>query len=95
MPVLIIMVPLLMPLVLPLGLNPIHYSIVTIMAVGIGVFLPPIGVCFFIACSIAKAPLMPAARAFLPYLAVLIAGLLGITFVPEVTLILPRLVYGR
>jgi len=47
------------------------------MAVGIGVFLPPIGVCFFIACSIAKAPLMPAARAFLPYLAVLIAGLSG------------------
>jgi tripartite ATP-independent transporter DctM subunit len=95
LPVLIIMVPLLMPLVLQLGLNPIHYSVVTIMAVGIGVFLPPIGVCFFIACSIAKAPLMPAARAFLPYLAVLIAGLVVITFVPEVTLILPRLVYGR
>jgi TRAP-type C4-dicarboxylate transport system permease large subunit len=38
---------------------------------------------------------MPAARALLPYLAVLIAGLLVITFVPEVTLVLPRLVHGR
>ena len=95
LPVLIIMVPLLMPLVQQLGINPIHYGIVTIMAVGIGVFLPPVGVCFFIACSIGKTDLIPSTRAFLPYLAVLIAGLLVITFIPQVTLVLPQLVYGR
>jgi tripartite ATP-independent transporter DctM subunit len=95
LPVLIIMVPLLMPLVQQLGIDPIHYGIVTIMAVGIGVFLPPVGVCFFIACSIGKAGLLPSTRAFLPYLAVLIVGLLVITFVPQVTLVLPQWVYGR
>jgi TRAP-type C4-dicarboxylate transport system permease large subunit len=95
LPILIIMVPLLMPLVQQLGINSIHYGIVTIMAVGIGVFLPPVGVCFFIACSIGKTDLIPSTKAFLPYLAVLIAGLLVITFVPQVTLVLPRLVYGR
>lgn len=94
LPVLIIMVPLLMPLVQQFGIHPIHYGIVTIMAVGIGVFLPPVGVCFFIACSIGKTKLIPSTQAFFPYLLVLIAGLLVITFFPEVTLVLPRLVLG-
>jgi len=65
------------------------------MAVGIGVFLPPVGVCFFIACSIGRTELLPSMRAFLPYLVVLMLGLLVITFVPEITLVLPRALSGR
>ena len=94
-PLMIILIPLLMPALKQLGIDPLHYGIVTIMAIGIAVFLPPIGVCLYVAISIGKTSVGPTTRAFLPFLAVLILGLFVITYAPWFTLILPRLVYGR
>jgi tripartite ATP-independent transporter DctM subunit len=94
-PLMIILIPLLMPALKQLGIDPLHYGIVTIMAIGIAVFLPPIGVCFYVAISIGKTSVGPTTRAFLPYLVVLILGLFVITYVPWFTLILPRLIYGH
>jgi C4-dicarboxylate transporter DctM subunit len=94
-PLMIILIPLLMPALKQLGIDPLHYGIVTIMAIGIAVFLPPIGVCFYVAVSIGKTSVGPTTRAFLPYLVVLILGLFVITYVPWFTLILPRLIYGH
>ncbi len=94
-PLMIILIPLLMPALKQLGIDPLHYGIITIMAIGIAVFLPPIGVCLYVAISIGKTNVGATTRAFLPYLAVLILGLFVITYVPWFTLILPRLVYGR
>jgi tripartite ATP-independent transporter DctM subunit len=94
-PLMIILIPLLMPALKQLGIDPLHYGIVTIMAIGIAVFLPPIGVCLYVAISIGKTSVGATTGAFLPYLVVLILGLLVITYVPWFTLVLPRLVYGR
>ncbi len=94
-PLMIILIPLLMPALKQLGIDPLHYGIVTIMAIGIAVFLPPIGVCLYVAISIGKTSIGATTRAFLPFLVVLILGLFVITYVPWFTLILPRLVYGR
>ena len=94
-PLMIILIPLLMPALKQLGIDPLHYGIVTIMAIGIAVFLPPIGVCLYVAISIGKTSVGPTTRVFLPFLAVLILGLFVITYVPWFTLILPQLVYGR
>jgi len=94
-PLMIILIPLLMPALKQLGIDPLHYGIVTIMAIGIAVFLPPIGVCLYVAISIGKTDVGATTRAFLPFLVVLILGLFVITYVPWFTLILPRLVYGR
>ncbi len=60
-------------------------------AVGIGLFLPPIGVGLFIACGIADLSVDRATREMLPFVAVLVIGLVIIILVPEITLILPRL----
>lgn len=82
--------PLLLPIAGQLGVNELHYGIVLLIAMGTGAFLPPAGVGFYITCAILGADAERAARAMLPYLAVLIAGLLVVTFVPWFTLFLPR-----
>ncbi len=64
-----------------------------IIAMGVGAFSPPIGVGMFVTCSIAGTTMENAARHMLPYLAVLIVGLLLIAFVPWFSLIVPRLLH--
>ena len=95
LPALIILGPLLLPLANGLGIDSIHYAMVILLAMGIGIFIPPIGICFYIACAVAEAEVEAAARTMLPYLAVLILGVLTVAFVPWFTQIVPDLVGGR
>ena len=87
----VILLPSLLPVASGLHIDPIHYAIVIVAAVGIGLFLPPIGVGLFIACGIAELSVDRATRAMLPFVLVLVIGLVIIILVPEITLILPRL----
>jgi TRAP-type C4-dicarboxylate transport system permease large subunit len=64
---------------------------VLILAMGIGAFMPPIGIGFYVAVSVAGSNLESSARVMLPYLVVLVLSVLLIAFVPEITLVLPRL----
>ena len=91
LPAVIILLPSLLPVAVDLGIHPIHYAIVIVAAVGIGLFLPPIGVGLFIACGIADISVDRATRAMLPFVAVLAAGLAVIIVVPWFTLVLPRI----
>ena len=91
LPAVVILLPSLLPVAAGLGIHPIHYAIVIVTAVGIGLFLPPIGVGLFIACGIAEVSVDRAARAMLPFVAVLTVGLAIIILVPWFTLVLPRL----
>ncbi|HVB67530.1 MAG TPA: TRAP transporter large permease subunit [Acetobacteraceae bacterium] len=90
LPALLILAPLLLPIATKLGISGLHYGIVLLIAMGVGAFLPPLGVGFYIACAIARAPMGPATRAMVPYVLVLLAGLLLVAFVPWFTLLLPR-----
>jgi C4-dicarboxylate transporter DctM subunit len=91
LPAVVILLPTFMPVVQRLGIDVIHYSTVVVAATGIGLFLPPIGVGFFIACGIAKVPVDRATRDMLPYIYMMCAGLLIVILVPWVTLIVPRI----
>jgi len=91
LPAVVILLPSLLPVAAGLGIDPIHYAIVIVAAVGIGLFLPPIGVGLFIACGIADLSVDRASRAMLPFVAVLGVGLVVIILVPWITLVLPRL----
>lgn len=94
LPALLIMAPLLMPVAVSLGIDPVHYAIVLLVATAIGVFIPPIGIAFLITCGVARAPVGAAAREMRPFLIVLVLGLLLLAMVPEITLFLPRLTEG-
>ncbi|HZF07072.1 MAG TPA: TRAP transporter large permease [Patescibacteria group bacterium] len=91
LPAVVILLPSLLPVAAGLGVHPIHYAIVIVAAVGIGLFLPPIGVGLFIACGIAELSVDRATRAMLPFVLVLSLGLVIVILVPWITLVLPRL----
>jgi C4-dicarboxylate transporter DctM subunit len=93
LPAVVILLPTFMPVVTRLGIDLIHYSTVVVAATGIGLFLPPIGVGFFIACGIAKVPVDRASGAMLPYIYMMCIGLLVVILFPWVTLVVPRLLH--
>jgi tripartite ATP-independent transporter DctM subunit len=90
LPALIILAPLLLPIAGSIGLSELHFGIVLLIAMGIGAFLPPAGVGFYVACAIMKTDIESASRAMVPYLAVLIIALTIVAFVPWFTVSLPR-----
>jgi tripartite ATP-independent transporter DctM subunit len=90
LPALIVFVPVMYPIAMQFGIDPLHYGILIIASIGIGVFLPPIGVGLFIACAIARLNIVESAKYMAPYIIMLVLGLLIVTYVPWFTLILPR-----
>ena len=90
-PAMIILVPVFFPVIARFGLDPLHYGILVVAALGLGLFIPPFGVGFFIACALGRTSVESAARAYVPYVVALLLGLLLVAFVPWITLIVPRL----
>ena len=91
LPAVVILLPSLLPVATQLAIDPIHYAIVIVAAVGIGLFLPPVGVGLFIACGIGGVSVDRATRAVLPFIVVLCVGLVVIIVAPWFTLVLPRI----
>jgi tripartite ATP-independent transporter DctM subunit len=91
LPAIIILAPVLMPIANQLGVDSIHYAMVIILAIGVGVFMPPVGIGFYIACAVVHADIDQASRAMVPYIAMLCVGVLLIAFVPWFTHALPSL----
>jgi len=92
LPALIIFTPILFPIMSHFAdIVPLHYGIIMITSLGIGLFLPPMGIGFLIACAIGQVNVENATRAYAPYLLVLLIGALIVAFVPWFTLVLPRI----
>jgi tripartite ATP-independent transporter DctM subunit len=91
LPALLIFGPLLLPMAPNFGIDPLQYGLVMIIAMGLGAFSPPIGVGMFVTCSICETTMENATRHMLPYLVVLIIGLLLVAFVPWFSMVAPRL----
>jgi C4-dicarboxylate transporter DctM subunit len=94
LPALLIFGPILFPISRDVGVDPVHYGIVIVAAMGIAFFLPPVGVGLTIAAGIAGVDIDDVSRRYVPYLVALLIGLAIIAAFPIFTLILPRLVMG-
>ena len=81
-PALVVFAPLLFPIARSFGIHDVQYAMVVILAMGVGVFAPPVGIGFFIACAIGKVPPAEAVRPMWPYIGALVAGLLLVAAVP-------------
>jgi C4-dicarboxylate transporter DctM subunit len=90
LPAAVVLVPVVFPIAKQIGIHPIHFNIVLTAAVGIGLFLPPIGVGLLMALRFADISVGQHFRAYWPYLTALFAGLLILIVWPEITLFLPR-----
>ncbi len=94
LPALLIFGPILFPIARTLGIDPVHYGIVIIAAMGIAFFLPPVGVGLTIAAGIARVDIDDVSRGYVPYLIALLIGLALLAAFPALTLVLPRMILG-
>ncbi len=87
----IILTPILLPVAKLIGVDPVHFGIIMVVNLAIGFITPPLGVNLFVACGIGKISLEDLSRSMLPWLVVMISCLMIITFIPEISLFLPKL----
>jgi C4-dicarboxylate transporter DctM subunit len=80
-----------MPVIQPLGIDPVYFGVVMIVNLAIGMVTPPLGVCLFVACGIADIDLETITRDLWPFLLGMISVLLLITYVPVLVMFLPNL----
>jgi len=90
-PAMLIFTPIFYPIVTELGVDPVHFGIIMVYNLAMGIVTPPVGTILFVACSISGQSIGAVTKPLLPIFALQIAGLLLITYVPAVTLFLPRL----
>ncbi|MSP96149.1 MAG: TRAP transporter large permease [Betaproteobacteria bacterium] len=93
LPAVIICLPIFLPIAQKLGIDSMHYSVVVVAAIGVGLFLPPVGVGLYIASSFANLRVDQTIRAMIPYILVLCAGILILILVPWFTLVIPQAVF--
>ncbi|HVJ59057.1 MAG TPA: TRAP transporter large permease [Burkholderiaceae bacterium] len=91
----IMLTPIFLPLVTQLGIDPVHFGLVFIIAATIGNYTPPVGGAMFVVCSILRCPIGDYTRESLPFLIAVSAVTLLLIFVPEVVLFVPDLIFGR
>ncbi|GAB7054862.1 MULTISPECIES: TRAP transporter large permease [unclassified Paenibacillus] len=87
----IILAPLLTPVAVALGIDPVHFGMIMIVNLAMGMVTPPVGVNLFVACQIAGIRLEQIMRPLVPFLFVLVVDILIITYVPKISLLLPQL----
>ena len=91
LPAAVVLIPVVFPIAETMGIDPIHFNIVQTAAVGIGLFLPPMGVGLLMALRFANLSVGQHFGTYVPYMLALFAGLLLIICIPEISLTLPRL----
>jgi tripartite ATP-independent transporter DctM subunit len=91
---LIILIPVFMPVIKAVGIDPVHFGLVAVLNLMIGTLTPPVGIVLFVVARVAKLPFEAVTRATAPFLVPLVAVLVLITVFPELVLFLPRVIFG-
>ncbi|TCL09773.1 C4-dicarboxylate transporter DctM subunit [Shimia isoporae] len=91
---LVIVAPLVFPIAIELGIDPIHLGIIMVVNMEIGMITPPVGLNLFVTSGVAGMPMMGVVRAALPFLAVLFVFLIMVTYIPWISTVLPNAVMG-
>jgi tripartite ATP-independent transporter DctM subunit len=89
-PAVLIFTPIFLPVVTALGVDPVHFGIIMILNLCVGLCTPPVGSVLFIGCGVAGISITRVIRPLLPMFAAMIVGLLLVTYIPELSLWLPR-----
>ena len=92
--IVLIMAPILFPVAVALGIDPVHFGIIMVVNMEVGMCHPPVGLNLYVASSITKMGISELTVAVLPWLLTMLGFLLIVTYVPQISLWLPRLIYG-
>ena len=90
-PLILIATPILLPVATSVGMDPVHFGVVLILALGIGLVTPPVGSVLFVGSAIGKISIEKSAKAMLPFYGIMIIVLLLVAYIPELSLFLPNL----
>ncbi|MBS0245143.1 MAG: TRAP transporter large permease [Proteobacteria bacterium] len=88
-PLILICTPILLPVVMKLGVDPVHFGIMMLLNLGIGLLTPPVGSVLFVGCAVGKVRLEDVMKGIWPFYAVMFAVLMLVTFIPALSLWLP------
>ncbi|MGE4821193.1 TRAP transporter large permease [Yersinia enterocolitica] len=92
-PLILILTPVLMPVTNSLGIDPVHFGMIMLINLGIGLITPPVGSVLFVASAVSKQKIEQVVKAMLPFYGALFLVLMLVTYIPEISLWLPR-VFG-
>lgn len=92
-PLILILTPVLMPVTNSLGIDPVHFGMIMLINLGIGLITPPVGSVLFVASAVSKQKIEQVVKAMLPFYGALLLVLMLVTYIPEISLWLPR-VFG-
>lgn len=94
-PLILITTPILYPVVVgALGMDPVHFGIVMMLNLGIGLATPPVGSALFVGCAIGKVSIEKATKAMLPFYVMMIVVLMLVTFIPNLVMFIPNMIMG-
>jgi tripartite ATP-independent transporter DctM subunit len=90
-PIILILTPVLLPVVLSLGIDPVHFGMIMLVNLGIGLITPPVGSVLFVASAVSKQSIEKVVKAMMPFYCVLFVVLMLVTYIPTISLFLPKL----
>ncbi|MTH47879.1 TRAP transporter large permease [Intestinirhabdus alba] len=90
-PLILILTPVLLPVTNALGIDPVHFGMIMLVNLGIGLITPPVGSVLFVASAVSKQKIEQVVKAMLPFYAVLFLVLMLVTYIPAISLTLPKL----
>ena len=96
-PLIMIMTPILLPVVMSpaIGMDPIHFGVMLIFNLAVGLCTPPVGSALFVGCAVGKTSLEKTSKAALPMFAMMFVVLMLVTYIPEITMWLPGVLFGK
>ena len=90
-PAVLIFTPIFLPVVEKLGMHPVHFGIMMIANLCIGLCTPPVGTCLFVGCGVGKTSIADVTKPLIPFFIAMMAALLLVTYIPQISLLIPRL----
>lgn len=88
-PLILILTPILMPVITSIGVDPVHFGMIMMVNLGIGLLTPPVGGVLFVGAAVAKLPMEQVVKALLPFFGALLLVLIAVTYIPALSLWLP------
>ncbi|MDR1377382.1 MAG: TRAP transporter large permease subunit, partial [Synergistaceae bacterium] len=93
-PMILITTPILLPVIREIGMDPVQFGMVMMLNCGLGLLSPPVGSTLFVGCAIAKVSIGRLSVTLIPFYVVMFIVLMLITYVPEISLFVPRMLLG-
>jgi tripartite ATP-independent transporter DctM subunit len=90
-PLILILTPILLPVIKSIGIDPVHFGMIMMVNLGIGLITPPVGAVLFVGSAVAKLNIEQVVRAMKPFFVILLFVLMLVTYVPQISLWLPRM----